>query len=145
MFLLQKLIPKSSYDECDPLQVASLEKNVEVYDTQFYSETSPGILLERRGNWAIAALVSESLSRKVCQGSVLSKIGGDPAMMMGFDSVVTALSYCKPPLQLTFTLSPRKMGWLTLMVKEKGRNWLNIWSKHNTNEAVWGEFDSSIH
>jgi hypothetical protein len=40
--------------------------------------------------------------------------------MMGFDEVVKALSNWKPPLQLTFHLSPRKMGWLNLMVKERG-------------------------
>ena len=41
-------------------------------------------------------------------------------MMMGFDEVVKALSNWKPPLQLSFYLSPRKMGWLNLMVKERG-------------------------
>jgi hypothetical protein len=117
---LQKILPRTSYDQNCKLQVASLEKEVEVFDAQFHSESSPGILLERRGNWAIAALVSESLSRKVCRGSLLSRIGGKPAIMMGFDEVVKALSNWKPPLQLTFHLSPRKMGWLNLMVKERG-------------------------
>lgn len=116
---MQKILPQTSYDQSDALQAASLEKEVEVFDVQFHSESSPGILLERRGNWAIAALVSESLSRKVCRGSLLSRIAGEPAMMMGFDEVIKALSNWKPPLQLTFYLSPRKMGWLTLMVKER--------------------------
>lgn len=142
MHLLQTLIPRSSYDERDPLQAAALEKEVEACDTTFYCESSPGILLERRGNWAIAALVSESLSRTVRQGSVLSKIEGNPVMMIGFDSVITSLSYWQPPLKLSFQLSPRKMGWLTLLVKEGRRNWLNIRSKSKTNEMVWGEFDS---
>ncbi|KAL3787826.1 hypothetical protein ACHAW5_003578 [Stephanodiscus triporus] len=119
IYFLQKILPQTSYDQSDALQVASLEKEVEVFDVQFHSESSPGILLERRGNWAIAALVSESLSRKVCRGSLLSRIAGEPAMMMGFDEVIKALSNWKPPLQLTFYLSPRKMGWLTLMVKER--------------------------
>ncbi len=117
---MQQTLPRTSYDQNCTLQVASLEKEVEVFDTQFHSESSPGILLERRGNWAIAALVSDSLSRKVCRGSLLSRIGGKPAMMMGFDEVVKALSNWKPPLQLSFYLSPRKMGWLNLMVKERG-------------------------
>ncbi|KAL7543078.1 hypothetical protein ACHAXR_012395 [Thalassiosira sp. AJA248-18] len=151
LFVLQKLIPMSSYDEGDPLQVASLEKEPEVFDTEFHSESSPGILLERRGNWAIAALVSESLSRKVCQGSVLSKIEGEPILMTGFDSVVTKLGYWKAPLRLTFQLSPRKMGWLTLMVKEKGRSWLTMKGpKHKTSheagiaEKVYATLSSGV-
>ena len=123
------------------MQVSSLEKDVEVFDTEFYSETSPGIMLERRGNWAIAALVSESLSRKVCQGSVLAKVGGERALLVGFDSVVTALSYWKPPLQLSFHLSPRQMGWLTLMIKENRKSWLSMarWKRNTSDEAAWGE------
>jgi hypothetical protein len=117
---LQQTLPRTRYDQNCTLQVASLEKEAEVFDTQFHSESSPGILLERRGNWAIAALVSDSLSRKVCRGSLLSRIGGKPAMMMGFDEVVKALSNWKPPLRLSFYLSPRKMGWLNLIVKESG-------------------------
>ena len=42
IFVLQKLIPRSCYDECDPLQVASLEKDPEVFNTEFHSESSPG-------------------------------------------------------------------------------------------------------
>ena len=147
IYTLQKLIPRSSYDKTDPLQYASLEKDTETFDTEFHSESSPGILLERRGNWAMAALVSESLSRKVCQGSVLSHIGGEPAMMMGFDSVVTALSYWKPPLKLSFILSPRKMGWLTYRRKENGSGWLTSprWKRNaSKNEAVWGEIYTPI-
>lgn len=70
IFVLQKLIPRTSYDKSDALQVASLDKAAETHDIEFRSETSPGILLERRGNWAIAALVSEALSRKVSKVSL---------------------------------------------------------------------------
>jgi hypothetical protein len=146
IFFLQKILPRTSYDHSDPLQVACLEKEVEVYDTQFHSESSPGILLERRGNWAIAALVSESLSRKVCRGSVLARIAGEPAIMMGFDKVVKALSNWKPPLQLTFHLSPRKMGWLNLIVKERGgRRWIG--GKHSSTiswEKVYATLSSGV-
>ncbi|KAL7547585.1 hypothetical protein ACHAWF_010873 [Thalassiosira exigua] len=141
IFILQKLIPRSTYNEEDPLQAASLEKDLEVLDTEFQSETSPGILLERRGNWAIAALVSESISRRVCQGSVLSKIEGEPFLLQGFDSVVSKLGYWKAPLTLSFVLSPRKMGWLTLLTKERNRSWFNmVGRKRKTyNETTWGE------
>ena len=98
MYVLQRLIPRSKYDESDSLQLASLEKDPEVFVTEFRDDCSPGLLLERRGNWAIAALVSESLSRKVCPGSVLSRIGDEEVRMKGFDAIVTALSYWKPPL-----------------------------------------------
>lgn len=116
---LEKLIPRSNYDQSNPLQMASLDNDVEELEVEFHSESDPGILLERRGNWAIATLVSESLSRKVCQGSVLSGISGLPTLLTGFD--VNALAFWKPPLRLSFKLSPRKMGWLTLMTNEKGR------------------------
>lgn len=131
---MQLVVPRTQYDQSDPLQVASLEKEIESFDTQFHSESSPGILLERRGNWAIAALVSESLSRKVCRGSLLSSISGEPAIMMGFDEVVKALSNWTAPLQLSFQLSPRKMGWLNLMVKEGGRRRLTK-GRHSSNES----------
>ena len=98
MYVLQRLIPRSKYDESDSLQLASLEKEPEVFVTEFTDDCSPGLLLERRGNWAIAALVSETLSRKVCPGSVLSRVGDDDVTMNGFDAIVTALSYWKPPL-----------------------------------------------
>jgi hypothetical protein len=143
---LQKILPRTNYDHSDPLQVACLEKEVEVYDTQFHSESSPGILLERRGNWAIAALVSESLSRKVCRGSLLARIAGEPAIMMGFDKVVKALSNWKPPLQLTFHLSPRRMGWLNLIVKERGGSRL-IGGKHSSTiiwEKVYATLSSGV-
>lgn len=141
IFVLQQLIPKSSYVASDPLQEASLVKEVKVADIQFHSECSPGILLERRGNWAIAALVSESLSR-VCQGSLLMKVEGESVMMQGFDSIVTKLGYWRAPLSLSFILSPQKMGWLTLMVKERSRSWLDMISPNQraSNVAAWGEF-----
>ena len=140
IFLLQKLIPRSSYDEGDPLQAAAMRKDVEVVEAEFFSSSSPGVLLERRGNFAVAGLVSESLSRRVCQGSVLSKIEGKPAIMMGFEAVVTALSYWNPPLRLSFSLMPKKMGWLTLMVRENRRG---CWPENQKKEATWGTFDLS--
>jgi len=136
IFLLEKLIPRSKYDQSDPLQAASLVNDVEELEAEFHSESSPGILLERRGNWAIATLVSESLSRKVSQGSVLSAISGQPTLMMGFDNIVNALSLWKPPLRLSFKLSPRKMGWLMLMTNEKGRRLIR---RNNPSRVVWGE------
>ena len=90
------------------------------------------------------ALVSETLSRKVCQGSVLYQIEGEPAMMMGFDSVVTKLGFWKAPLQLSFLLSPRKMGWLTLMVKERGHRWPLGRKRKTSNEAIWGELKAIL-
>lgn len=142
---LQLVVPRTQYDQSDPLQVASLEKEVESFDTLFHSESSPGILLERRGNWAIAALVSESLSRKVCRGSLLSSISGEPAIMMGFDEVVKALSNWTAPLQLSFQLSPRKMGWLNLMVKERGRQRLKgRLSSNESWEKVYATLSSGV-
>ena len=141
MYVLQRLIPRSKYDESDSLQLASLEKDPEVFVTEFTDDCSPGLLLERRGNWAIAALVSETLSRKVCPGSVLSRIGDEEVTIKGFDAIVTALSYWTPPLRLTFILSPRKMGWLTLMVKQPSAWWNTMIGKRRkaSDEAVWGE------
>ena len=143
---LQLVVPRTQYDQSDPLQVASLEKEIESFDTLFHSESSPGILLERRGNWAIAALVSESLSRKVCRGSLLSSISGEPAIMMGFDEVVKALSNWTAPLKLSFRLSPRKMGWLNLMVKERGRRRLikGRHSSHESWEKVYATLSSGV-
>ncbi len=67
-------------------------------------------------------------------------------MMMGFDKVVEALSNWKPPLQLTFHLSPRKMGWLNLMVKESGGRRL-ISGKHSSEvsfEKVYATLSSGV-
>ncbi len=134
MYFLEELIPRSNYDQSNPLHMASLENDVEELEVEFHSESDPGILLERRGNWAIATLVSESLSRKVCQGSVLSGISGLPTLLTGFDA--NALAFWKPPLRLRFKLSPRKMGWLTLMTNEKGRR------LRRSRSLVWGEYSS---
>lgn len=138
MFLLEKLIPQTKYDVSNPLQMASLEKDVEVFEVEIHSESSAGIgvLLEQRGIWAIATLVSESLSRKVCPGSVLSAISGQPTLMMGFEKVVSTLALRKPPFQLEFKLSPRKMGWLMLMINEKGRR---LSRRKHVSRIVWGE------
>lgn len=142
IFILQKLIPGSSYDECDPLQAASLEMDVEVIDTEFYSDSSPGIMIERRGNWAIASVVSENLSTKVCQGSVLLKVQGERVLASGFDSVVSKLGYWQAPLRLSFLLSPKKMGWVGY-ANERSKSWLNMFGLRSktwsTNEVVWGE------
>ena len=136
VFLLEKLIPRSKYDQSNPLQMASLENDVDVLDAVFHSESSPGILLERRGNWAIATLVSESLSAKISQGSVLFSIGDLQTLMMGFDEIVKALALWKPPLRLRFLLSPSKMGWLMLMTNQKGRRFV----RRNNSSKAWGEF-----
>lgn len=140
---LEQLVPRSRYDESDPLQVASLERQVEIQDADFHSESDAGLMLERRGNWAIAALVSESLSRKVCQGSVLAKVANQSVLLVGFDSVVSTLSYWQPPLQLCFLLSPRKMGWLNLMVKER-TSWIKMLGnkRKSADETMWGELVS---
>ncbi|KAL9180068.1 hypothetical protein ACHAXT_008038 [Thalassiosira profunda] len=110
-------------------------------DVRFESETSPGVMLERRGNWAIAALVSESLSRKVCQSSVLARIEGEPVTLQGFDAVVTKLGFWKAPLTLSFLLSPQKMGWLNILVQEQSRSWLSVLSPNQTasSETVLSE------
>ena len=112
---LQELIPRSSYDESDQLQMAALEKDTETFDIEYCPGSSQEpISLERRGNLT----VSGPLSSKVQEGSVLSHIGGEPAMMMGYDQVVTEISRSKTPLELSFQLSPRMMGWLTLYEHE---------------------------
>lgn len=138
LFLLEKLIPRTKYDVSNPLQMASLEKDVEVFEVEIHSESSAeiGVSLEQRGNWAVAALVSESLSRKVCPGSVLSEISGQSTLMMGFEKVVKTLALRKPPLQLGFKLSPRKMGWLMLMINERGQRLIR---RRHVSRIAWGE------
>jgi hypothetical protein len=123
MFLIQQVIPCSHYDFNDPLQAASFERKLNDFDVQFESEKQPGVILERRGNWALAAVVSDQLSRKVSQGSMLSYVGGQSVALTGFDSVVSKLSLWNSPLNLTFWLSPQKMGWLTMKDTIKGKGW----------------------
>ena len=82
-------------------------------------------MLERHGNFVLASLVSESLSEGLRQGSVLPTINSQPTMLMGFDSVVKALSQWITPLKLTFLTSPRHMGWLNLVIKGK-QGWLKM-------------------
>lgn len=134
MYIIHKLIPQSSYDLNDPLQSASLERDMNEYPVDFLSTKDPGIILERRGNWAIASVVSDFLSRKVSRGSVLSSIDNKQVALTGFDSVLGKLSMWKAPLKLSFWLSPQKMGWLSMMVSVNRKTWKSA-------EVVsWGEY-----
>lgn len=133
--MIHQLTPKCTYDMNDPLQAASFERELNDYPIEFQSTKEPGVILERRGNWAIATVVSESLSRKISQGSMLSKIEGQPVVLNGFDSAASMLSMWRSPLRLSFWLSPQKMGWLTMMTSENRKSW---W--RNTSKVVsWGE------
>ena len=143
IYALQCLTSSSKYDETDPLQMASIEKKLEFTSTEFISDVQDGMMLERRGNWAIASVVSEAISQKVSKGSVLYKIGNERVMMKGFDAVVDGLSRWKPPLQLSFILT-RKMGWLLLKVKQPSSIWLNMIGKKRKDEAIWGEHGLSV-
>ena len=72
----------------------------------------------------------------------MSKIEDECVLLTDFDAVTNSLGFWKAPLKLTFNLSPRKMGWLSLMVKEKARSWLSMFgpkSKVSADEAVWGK------
>ncbi|KAL3780733.1 hypothetical protein HJC23_001015 [Cyclotella cryptica] len=123
LHILEQLIPKSTYDLNDQLQSASLERKVNAYDIELKSAKAPGVILERRGNWALAAVVSDSISRKLSKGSILSSIKGESVVLTGFESVVSKLSLWKAPLRLSFWTSPQKMGWLTMMVTESNKSW----------------------
>lgn len=137
MWILSKLIPKSSYDLNDPLQSASFERGMNEYSVEFNSTKDPGIILERRGNWAVASVVSDYLSRKVSHGSVLASIDDEQVTLTGFDSVLGKLSMWKAPMKLSFWLPPQKMGWLSMMVSVSRKTW------KSAEVSSWGEFDTN--
>jgi hypothetical protein len=150
------------FDMSDVLQAASFERDTNSYSIEFQSSKAPGFVLERRGHWAVASVVSDSLSRKISQGSMLSAINGQKVIVSGFDSVLSKLSiwkvslskligmewhisftglpyiiqtydYCQAPLHLTFWLSPQKMGWLSMMVTDNRKGW------KSSKIVSWGE------
>lgn len=86
------------FDMSDVLQAASFERDTNSYSIEFQSSKAPGFVLERRGHWAVASVVSDSLSRKISQGSMLSAINGQKVIVSGFDSVLSKLSIWKVSL-----------------------------------------------
>lgn len=135
MYVLHRLIAQSSYDLNDPLQAASLERVPTDFPIEFQCSSAPGLILDRRGHFAMASVVSESLSRKVSRGSILSSIDEDNSIVLkGFDYALSKLSTWKAPFQLTFWLSPQKMGWLTMMVTDNRKSW------KSSKVVSWGEY-----
>jgi len=72
MYVLHGLISQSSYDLNDPLQAASLERVTSALSIEFQCSSAPGIIIDRRGHFAMASIVHATLSRKVSIGSILS-------------------------------------------------------------------------
>ena len=144
IYILQSQIPLSNYDENDQLQTAALGTDLEYATVEFYCDTSPGLLLEKRGSFYMATLVSQKISRTICTGSILSNIQDASVITEDFDSIIKLLNEWNPPLKLKFALSPRKMGWLTLMVKPPSTTpWKDtmIGRKNKGNSgAIWGMF-----
>ena len=145
VYILQSQIPLTNYDESDQLQAAALETDLEYATAEFHSDTSPGLLLEKRGSFCMVALVSQKISRTVCTGSILSLIEDTSVITEDFDSKIKLLSEWKPPLKLSFVLSPRKMGWLTLMAKPPSTTpWKDAMigrkNKRSNSGAIWGMF-----
>eukprot|EP00985_Skeletonema_marinoi_P034390 scaffold43791_cov204-Skeletonema_marinoi.AAC.3 len=104
--MVRQLIPKSKYDTSDILQSAALERDVGTTTLSIESVSSPGICLQARGNWMVAAVVSESLSSSVCRGSILSSIGGVSSALTGVDYTSKKLTLSRGPLHLSFWKSP---------------------------------------
>jgi len=147
IYILQAQIPLSHYDESDQLQAAALGTDLEYSTVEFHCDTSPGLLLEKRGSFCMTTIVSENISRTVCTGSILSLIEDTSIIMEDFDSIIKLLNKWNPPLKLTFALSPRKMGWLTLMVKPPSTSWKDTLSgrKNKGSNCIWGMFHVSFH
>ncbi len=136
---LEHFIPLSSYDKSDKLQAACFDRGVDFFSVSFQSDRSPGMLLERRGNWAIVSVVSEDLSRQVFPGSILASVNEESAIAQGFERVVHELTSWRPPLRLNFFVSPRKMGWLVMIVKERNKSWWDTATGSATTSITLGE------
>mmetsp|Transcript_1056 Transcript_1056/g.2255 ORF Transcript_1056/g.2255 Transcript_1056/m.2255 type:complete len:246 (+) Transcript_1056:112-849(+) len=145
---LEQLIPRSIYDKGDELQAACFERDVDFSTVVLQSERSPGILLERRGNWAIVSIVSEDLSRLVFPGSILASVNEESAMVLGFERVAQELRNWRPPLRLNFFISPRKMGWLAMVLNERSKSWWDTASGSVSTSVTCGKvlvpFDVNI-
>ena len=131
--MVRQLIPKSKYDTSDILQSAALERDVGTTTLSIESVSSPGICLQARGNWMVAAVVSESLSSSVCRGSILSSIGGVSTTLTGVDYTSKKLTLNRGPLHLSFWKSPSKMGWLNLISTKQNRS---RWSLRRISEYI---------
>ena len=149
VYILQSQIPLSNYDESDQLQAAALGQDLEYSTVEFYCDTSPGLLLEKRGSFCMTTVVSENISRTVCTGSILSLIEDTSIIMEDFDSIIKLLSEWKPPLKLSFALSPRKMGWLQLMKPPSTTPWKDAMigrkNKRSNSGTIWGMFNVAFH
>eukprot|EP00978_Attheya_sp_CCMP212_P018986 scaffold52641_cov48-Attheya_sp.AAC.1 len=120
--MMKGIVPATKYDEDDPVYVASRAMKYKTCSLNFGVRDSPGLVLERHGNWAIVTKVTKRLQDKVPAGSTLMSVNGKRIFVEPFETVASLLENWTPPLALKFREAPSRKGNVMIQVEsdEKG-------------------------